>query len=242
MPDVSEALERFYVRDLKPKAKAIPGLLSRPNDILRYAYIEEVDAVLRRYEDTLRGMFEVASADAGAHAKAASKMMDMREYMDLLRALQVTGSEFSDISERDATLCFCMSRMCVIQPRTERGHMMENGLPFEGFLESLCRISNLTALPTDEEIQAAGFKDAGRYMREGLDDAQRKEMIRQRSREWGEEPESLKQPLCRCVDHLVSILIRQVQDETSRRKDGNLELSKSDLKRWAKHHLDDEDD
>ena len=107
---------------------------------------------------------------------------------------------------------------------------------------SLCRISNLTALPTDEEVQAAGFKDAGRYMREALDDHERKELMRQRSRSWGDEPETLQQPLSRCVDHLVAILIRTVQDGASRKKDGNLELSKNDFKRWAKHNLGGDDD
>ena len=91
-------------------------------------------------------------------------------------------------------------------------------------------------------MQGAGFKDAGRYIREALDDHQRKDFIRKRTRSWGDDPDTLEQPLCRCVDHLIAILIRTVQDGTARKKDGNLELAKSDFKRWAKHHLDQDDD
>ena len=243
LPDVSEALQRFFVRDLKPHARRIPGLLMQPNDFLKFAYVEEVDAVLRRHEATLRVLFEVGSADSGggASAKRQSKLMNMQEWLEMLRALEICGHEMSDISERDATLCFCLSRMCVIDPRSESGRIKESGLPFEGFLECLCRLANLTALPTDEELASAGYKDAGRFLREGCDEEARKDLISRRSRSWGEEPSTLVQPLCRCVDHLIAVMVRSVQDDTTRKKNDRLELTRKEVERWAKNHLDDDE-
>ena len=42
--------------------------------------------------------------------------------------------------------------------------LQENNLPFEGFLEALCRLSMLKALPTDAELEETGCSDAGVFM------------------------------------------------------------------------------
>jgi hypothetical protein len=52
----------------------------------------------------------------------------------------------------------------VDDPNTERGRRMEQWLPFEGFLEALCRVAMLKALPTMPEVVGAGFSDAGQWL------------------------------------------------------------------------------
>ena len=66
-------------------------------------------------------------------------------------------------------------------------------------------------------------------------------LISRRSRSWGEEPSTLVQPLCRCVDHLIAVMVRSVQDDTTRKKDDRLELTRKEVERWAKNHLDDDE-
>ena len=41
----------------------------------------------------------------------------------------------------------------MVDPLSPRGRLKDLGLPFEGFLEALCHLSLLKALPTDEQMQ-----------------------------------------------------------------------------------------
>eukprot|EP00966_Prymnesium_polylepis_P063131 1465412-Prymnesium_polylepis.2 len=89
--------------------------------------------------------------------------MGYDEWNELLRDLALIGQ---DLTARDATLCFIWSRMFVGQPDTTKGEVKTRNLSFEDFLEALVRVATLKVLPTDEEITAANFSDAGEYMME----------------------------------------------------------------------------
>ena len=54
--------------------------------------------------------------------------------------------------------------MCVAGPESERGQARGLCLPFEGFLEAICRVAVLKALPTDEELAEADVPHAGMYL------------------------------------------------------------------------------
>lgn len=70
----------------------------------------------------------------------------------------------------------------------------EYSLPFEGFLEALCRTAALKALPTDEEISSAGCQDAGEYvMRLRATDEEEYQRIQiERCTPWGQGPSDLQ--------------------------------------------------
>jgi hypothetical protein len=91
-------------------------------------------------------------------SKSAAALLSITEWKELLKGLGLIGL---DITERDARLCFACSRMAVIDGTTTRGMAKENNLPFEGFLEALCRLSMLKSLPTDAELQQYDCSDAG---------------------------------------------------------------------------------
>ena len=128
-------------------------------------------------------------------------------------------------------LAFMCSRMCVANPYSARGHHCTNGVPFEGFLEALVRTACLKALPTDEEITAAGFTDAGAYLPwlAVKDEEAYVEMVTTRGVQWGDEP---PQPTHRCVDHLLSIIMRKIESAATMDRDSNLAVSDREVRKW----------
>jgi hypothetical protein len=147
-----------------------------------------------------------------------------------------------DVSERDVTLSFVMSRMAVIDARMTKGETKENHLPFEGFMEAICRLSLVKALPTDEELSKAKCSDGGMFllmlMKKELDEEILDEFVDFKSTHavaWGGEP---MQPLARCVEHMVTSIIRTIIDEESSASGSVvLHLSIRDARAWAKVKL-----
>jgi len=64
-----------------------------------------------------------------------------------------------DLSVTDAVHCFTSSRMTVVDTSTTRGVIRANHLPFEGFLEALCRAASLKGWPEAWEMSTLGFSE-----------------------------------------------------------------------------------
>ena len=135
------------------------------------------------------------------------------------------------MSERESSMCFCASRMCSSNPYSARGHYTSTALPFEGFLECLMRFACLKALPTDEEIAAAGCNDAHGYIEWLRDEDENAydEMMETRGTPWGSEP---PQPADRCVDHLISMILRTIEATTTYGADKSLAHNRREMKKW----------
>ena len=138
------------------------------------------------------------------------RLITIDEWMDFLRGAELFAG---DLTERKATLCFSWSRSIVEDETTAKGYIRDTCLPFEGFLEALCRLSVMAPLPSDEELKAAGFgptadcaSRAGAYLTKlRLDhEDQYHELCKLESAEWGDEPQRM--PIQRRVDHLLSII------------------------------------
>ena len=99
--------------------------------------------------------------------------------------------------------------MSVTDERTEMGHLREETLPFEGFLEALARLSALKAFPTDEELKESRSGNAASYLADlkRNNEDQFQQLVRERYVPWGGEP---NMALNRSVEHIVSILVHGV--------------------------------
>ena len=175
--DVSDALDNLFRLKLEPRLRKY--LPSQALFRRCFAYSPEVNTVLLQYASPLRGLFAcIGGPSAATNLSKASLSPDVMEAARLsrisgtpllgregfLRLLHVVGLIEADLSEHTAMLCFAWSRMVVVDARSVQGQLMEAHLPFEGFLETLCHLCLLKALPTDSQLVVANHTDAGSFL------------------------------------------------------------------------------
>jgi len=232
LSDVSEALERLLRYDIAPLLDpCIFGTTLTNAYRERCCYTREVDATLRRHEPSLRELFKASCRPDAAAGREKTELMSFDEFKALMRGLSILAD--GDVSERQVSMCFSWSRMAVIDSTSDKGRLKETHLPFEGFLEALCRLGGMAALPTDDEISAAGCSDAGaslNYLR-AQDENQYKQLKAERAAEWGSSP---KQPLSRCVDHLCAVMIRKAEAGGGAQSSKDLQLSTKEARAFVK--------
>lgn len=220
MKDVAEAVARLLNEDIIPKLRKAHA----PRSVfrLKHLYSQQVSSTIRPQLASLRSIFEGLVARG---QQRRQKLLNVTEWQAFLRAAKMVGP---DLSERDATLAFSWSRMGVADERTETGHLRETCLPFEGFLEALCRISALKAMPSSAELEKA-HTNAGVYLEElrTKDADAYQTLLKERARPWGAEP---SQPLADCIGALVSVFVRIIGQNTD-------EISPADMKVWMQREM-----
>ena len=233
MPDVSEAVYRLLSVDILSRAARVLGSVADVNNFrTRFCYLQSVDEALRRHEQSLRVIFR---ATTGRGPGKDSSLLSIQEWQTFLRALDLIDA---DLSERDATFSFAWSRMVVADIGTQRGRLAEYNLYFEDWLEALVRISILKALPFDHEIEEAArshpeVTHAGIYFQNLVleDEASYNALLLERATPWGGEP---SQPIARCVEHLLAIIIFKMEDDTAGKD--NLVITEAEVERWCDMH------
>ena len=200
------------------------GVVADEADSFRreHAYTELVCAALRKHEAMLRRCFgrlalqadwpassaaalrsTATSSQTAAAAAAAAQGISCDAWVHGMRNFKIVGG---DLSERDALNCFIWSRMVVENAATVRGQAREHTLPFEGWLEAVCHLATLKALPTEAEMEASGSVDAGEHMLKLMnanDPSEYERALKERGRAWCSEP---PRDLARCVEHTIAIL------------------------------------
>ena len=123
--------------------------------------------------------------------------------------------------------------MLTINGWDEAGHVRETCLHFEDFLEALVRLSVLIALPTDDEIEAAGCNDAGEFMAHlRFENCSAFAALHaQRSGDWPSAEPS--QPIERCIAHTLAIIFGRMQEQCHAIAKGGAPISEAGLaRRW----------
>ena len=111
----------------------------------------------------------------------------MEDWLDFLNRVELIDF---DLTSRDAALSFLWARMVVANYQTVEGRRREFTLTFEDFMEAMCRMSSLKALPTADELKAAGCAHAGQW----VDEMRKQPLFYQDRMEtlatpWGTEPD-----------------------------------------------------
>ena len=237
--DVSEALQKMLETDLLGLLGGSLGFeFSRTVFIdkdafrRRHLYNEQMSCALCEHEGSLRSLFEILSATStdGPQCREAQKLVDLNEWLSFVRAAGLTGY---DASERNAALCFVWSRVTVVDRTKRNGAVRDTCLPFEGFLEAICRLSALKALPTLEELVAARYhpqEGCASYLKHlKMNNSEAwTTLLKERSKPWGAEP---SQPLPDSVRMVISI----IKDAVGTGDDGKISRAEASL--WIKKSI-----
>ena len=182
-------------------------------------FSRSLDQVLRRHEASLRALYtefsrgnELAATSKEVPSRktllAYQSLLGLEEWMRFLRYTRLLDGD--RCTARHGTLAFVWSRMCVVGSENEDDvHTRTVHLQFEDFLEAIVRLSTMTGWPTDAEIDRAGYTDAGELLLSLQPfPAVYERFVAAHAAAWDEEP---RQPIERCVDHLISWVIRVVE-------------------------------
>jgi hypothetical protein len=98
--------------------------------------------------------------------------------------------------------------MVVEDSQTPNGHFKNTVLPFEGFMEAVCRVAAQKALPTKEELNAP--EECGQWMVElrTTRATDYDEMLMQRATEWGSPPPADYPHTLECTIVLLAFEVR----------------------------------
>ena len=194
---------------------------------MRHCYCEPTDKVLRKWELSLRNLYTVYALGDGGIAPADSlisnKLLDFKEWKKLL--LQLDLLDDNSFTQKHATLVFLWSGMAVVNEGQRKSRIRLIHLNFEDFCEALVRMATMKALPFDEEISGAGCADAGEFLLElKQHPALYKAFLADHRQEWHKEP---RQPADRCLEHLVSYIVRLVDTGTKGAVDGAISMDEA---------------
>lgn len=228
--DVSRAVQKLIEDEIRPRAD--PRMFSPANQFRELIYVEEVCVVLRRHEASLRLIYEELCAlkpKTLEHNGLANRLISYPNFLDGLRLFNLVNV---DLAERIGTASFVASRMKTINDQLPKSRIKMMHLNFLDFLEALCRLSTIKALPTDKEIQEAGYEDACTYLLQLANEEQDEyqELLKTREGTWGVPP--TLQPIDRCVEFMCHLLIVQCQGGLERKEGSDLVLTEK-LAKWG---------
>lgn len=206
------------------ETKLVPAAKQSADDFRReFCYNEPVHDELIKHKRSLRAIYDVYAADT-----MPMELMGFPDWMLLMKHLLFFDEAFQ---QREGCLAFVFARLRAIDENSQRGKTRCNHLSFEDFLEAIVRCATMKALPTTAELLLLGAADCGSFMTELRANPQAYNVfVEARERSWGDK---LRQPIERCVEHLISLIIRTVENALS--VDGDdCKLSKSEVIKFKK--------
>jgi len=258
--DVSDAVERLFAEHIEPALQTPLTGCSQPvlplPDTFRdeVCYKEDVTMALEKIAPTsLRVIFAglakislersrdgppsgvlpkiknntIIKHDNGVAWIKTNGLISYKIWCDFIKVFNFAG-----LNLRELSVCFTYSVMCVIDSRSKEGGRKERHLPFEGFLEAICRLTTVVALPTDHQLKAANVQHAGTYM-QTVSETATNEMIEDQRSEWGGVPNPAEAgETSRRLVHFTDILVRAIKPPKEP-DDVLTPLTRKEFRGWA---------
>lgn len=109
----------------------------------------------------------------------------------------------------EATLCFMWSKMRVADESDAKERRKLANMRFEDFMEAIVRMATMKCVPTDEEVEQAGFDDGGQLLLALRSNPSEDKAFRSvRPAVWNMP---LRQPIWRCAHHLLCFFARIIE-------------------------------
>ena len=217
------------------KQNAPPECHQNSNTFRKHrCYNEFTDAALRKHEGSLRRIFEVyAAGNRDINDKLQDhSMMSVGEWCEFLKHIGLF--DMGQVSQFGAKIIFKWSLIRTARNYEASSLLKLRNMYFEDFLEALVRVACVMALPNDEEIEEAKALDAGEFLLELVssgESGELNEFVEARRIGWVHEP---RQSAHRCVSHLLALIMRTVERNTSRGLHGkaNMVLNEGEVKEF----------
>lgn len=238
--DPSEAINTFLVENLLSNLPA-EALQNRDKFRKNHCYMQRTSEVLQKHANTLRAVFEFyAASDQDANELRDDERMSIGEWLVLIAHLGLVESAQTTL--QDAKLIFLASRIRKMDDSSTESENRLRHLDYVGFLEAFTRLSLQCALPTDTEIAEVGAKDAGEFLisMQRLEPRIYKRFCETHKPDQNGSPKGGRltaQPVERCVEHLLMLVIRTIESHTSAKDDlskGDGEVQFNEAKRFFK--------
>ena len=152
------------------------------------------------------------------------ELLGFDEWTAIVADLGLVDTQFTLL---ESVACFAWCRMRVVDESSDASRPKLVQLSFEDFLEALVRVATAKAMPTDADLEAAQYSDAGRYLLALRDDPARHDaFLLSRNAHWTLPP---LQPPWRQLEHLLSLVARLLKGTS-----GDLHVTQADIAAFRK--------
>eukprot|EP00505_MAST-04D_sp_SCG-Rhode-Island_P000787 Stramenopile-MAST_4_protein_787 len=214
--DVSDAVRMLCDRNIRPNLGK--EAVNDSNDFRRERmYNEAVDMVLKKHNKRLQMIFKVFAQPKIGLTKY--QLMNMDEWVYLCKTCELFDSDFT---QREGKLAFAWSQMAVADEVRRR--VPFTCITFEDFLEAVCRICDMKALPTDDDLLRAGVKTAGKFFHKKKEEGLLDDFCHDNPCHWYEKKD-------REMGELLPKLLDLMFTKLDRDGDGDFDFS--DLQKWV---------
>ena len=133
-------------------------------------------------------------------------------------------------------MAFSWSKMQTVNEQDTRARIKMTHLCFEDFLEALCRLAVLKALPTLDDLAEAECGDAGTFLLQSASGSpeQHNAFLAARKIAWGRLPGEQGLPVWRKVELLLELIIVLSQGGLDRPDGAGMSLTEAGCKRMLK--------
>ena len=228
--DVSDSVTQLCVGNLLPSMqRRCPSALQNSNAFrTRFCYVEPTSVVLEANLSSLRALYDLY-AEVAQHTGDALRddaLMSIGEWLTFVKQMGLISARQLTIVQ--AKNVFLWSRIRSVTGVGDKAEIRLRHLFFEDFLEALVRLATMMAFPTNVEIEDVGASNAGEFLislqaedpqlySEFLDShrPQHKDADGSDFDADGTGLKALFQPVHLTLKHLIHLLVRTVEHNTS---------------------------